>query len=381
MSIKPPIKCPPDYSILAFRLTECKKAGVVKGINTQLSVDLQDMFVPIANYEERVITLRAGETKRIDVSSLGVHWALKEEYSFVANANYCGMGTQHSYTLSDANNVVIETLTITVNTTYPSFKRALEYAIENSTQIKGLISIDASQFTGSEGVITATARTKGVKYRHEFSFDLNGFGGYWPFPYVHPGNLITPYQKYDRERIKLMMVYPDFYKTNVLSGCNCIDASGDMKSNKKWIEYAYDEQQYMINNPGTPITVSPVLNANPLGTQWTWDASSTDHAGYHLKVGDLVSLSGNPLLRGIITKIQGYYIEVDTVLGDSPIPSNGQKVSHVYSPNAVTWRKIGDFYLHTTAQDVLDDDYLYIETLWFRNPHKYDLPVKILLAS
>jgi hypothetical protein len=344
-------------------------------------VDLQELFVPVANYEERSITLRSGESKKIDVSSLGVHWDLREKYEFVANANYCGMGTQHSYTLSDSANNIIETITFSVTAASSTFKRALEEALENSLQIKNLVTIDASQFEGPTGKITATARAKGVKYRHEFSFDLNGFGGYWPFPYVHPGNLITRYRKYDRERIKLMMIYPDFYKSTVLSGCNCIDQSGDMRSNKKWIEYAYDDQHFMVNNPGTPITVSPVLNVNPLGTQWTWDANSPEHAGYYLKVGDLVSLSGNPLLRGIITEIQGYYIEVDTVLGDLPLPSNSQTVSRVYAPNSIQWRKIGDFYVHTAAQDVNDDDYLYIETLWLRNPHKYDLPIKILLAS
>jgi hypothetical protein len=381
MSIKPPIKCPPDYSILAFRLTECKKAGVVKGVTTQLAVDLQDMFVPVANYEERSITLKAGQTKKIDVSSLGVNWALKEMYTFVADADNAGLGTTHTYTLYDADNVLIESINITVNANKPTFEQALSFAVSQSTQIKELISFDASQFTGNTGVITATADTAGVRYRHVFAFDTSGFGGYWPFPYLHPGNLTTANQKYDRERVKIMMVYPDFYKSSVLSGCNCIDPSGDMKSNKKWIEYAYDDQYYQIKHPETPITFSPVLNANPLATQWTWDASSTEHLGYHFVVGDIITLDGNPLLRGVITEIQGYYVEVDTVIGNLPLPANGQAGAHVYSPNAIKWRKIGDFYLHTTAQDVLDTDYLYIETLWLRNPHQYDLPVKILLAS
>jgi len=381
MSIKPPIKCPPDYSILAFRLTECKKAGIVKGITTQLAVDLQELFVPVANYEERSMTLKAGETKRIDVSSLGVSWPLNEEYQFVANANFCGLGTQHTYALYDASNVLIEAITINVNPAYPTFKKALEFAIANSAQIKDLMIISAASFDGPTGTITAKARTKGVKYRHEFSFDLNGFGGYWPFPYKHPGNLVTPYQKYDRPRVKLMMIYPDYYKTTVYNNCGCIDSSGDMKSNKKWIEYAYDDQYYMVNNPQTPITGTAVLNVSPFGSQFTWDASSVDHLGYHFKEGDLLSASGNPLLRGFITNIEGYLIELDTPVGDLPLPTPSQSLSHVYSPDNVKWRKMGDFHLHTTAQDVLDQDYLYIETLWLRNPHQYDLPIKIMVAS
>lgn len=381
MSVKPPLKCPPDYSILAFRLTECKKAGVVKGITTQLAVDLQDLFVPVENYEERTIKLKAGETKRIDVSSLGANPLLREAYQIVADADNCGIGTQHTYSLYDSSNTLIESINIAVTTTNSTFAAALSAAISQSTLINGLVSIDAGAFSGPNGTINVTASTPGIRYRHVFSFDNTGFGGYYPFPFLHPGNLITRDRKYHSDRVKIMMIYPDFYKTTVYSGCNCIDASGDMKSNKKWIEYAYADQYYNVKNPGTPINVSPVLNANPLGTQWTWDANSAEHLGYYLAEGGLISLSGNPLLRGAITEVQGYYVETDTYVGDAPLSSNGQNVTRVYAPSNIEWRKMGDFYLHTTAQDVLDLDRLYIETLWLRNPHMYDVPVKILLAS
>jgi hypothetical protein len=378
MSIKPPIKCPPDYSILTFRLTECKKAGIVKGINTQLAIDLQDLFVPVTNYEERQITLKSGETKKIDVSSLGVHWPLKEKYEFVADATNCGLGTQHTYTLSDSNNVTIESLNINVNNTNPTFAAAFAAAVTASTSIKNLITFDTNRFIDETGVITATAINKGIKYRHLFQFDLTGFGGYYPFPYLHPGNLITPYQKYDHPRVKILMIYPDYYKANVLANCGCIDSSGDLKSNKKYIEYAYADQYAMIDNPSTPVTATPVLNSNPLGQQWTWDSTSTDHFGYHFKNSDLASFTSNPGLRGIISDVQGYFFATDTVVGNL---SAAQSLSHVYSPNSVKWRKIGDFYLHTSAQDVTDDDYLYQESVWLRNPNGFDLPIKIMLAS
>ena len=378
MSIKPPIKCPPDYSILAFRLTECKKAGIVKGISTQLAIDLQDLFVPVTNYEERQMTLKSGETKKIDVSSLGVNWPLQETYQFIADATNCGLGTSHTYTLSDSNNTVIESITFTVNSANPTFAQALAAAVLASAQIKTIASFDASKFTGEAGEIMVTAAAKGIKYRHVFQFDLTGFGGYYPYPYVHPGNLITPYQKYDQPRVKILMVYPDYYKASVLANCGCIDTSGDMKSNKKYIEYAYADQYEMINNPTTPISTSPVLNSQPLGQQWLWDSTSTDHFGYHFKNGDLTSYSTSNGLRGIISDVQGYFFATDTIVGDL---SSEQPMNHVYSPNSVKWRKIGDFYLHTTAQDVTDTDYLYIDSLWLRNPNGYDLPIKIMLAS
>ena len=377
MSIKPPIKCPPDYSILAFRMTECKKAGIVKGINTQLAVDLQDFFVPITNYEERQITLKAGQTKHIDVSSVGENTDLAESYQFVANVNNCGNGTSHTYTLYDENLTLIGSFSFNVSGS--GFATAFNNAYAAST-VKTYVNFDVSGFTGTTGTINVTAISKGVNYRHLFQFDTTGFGGYYPYPYEHPGNLITSYQRYDRPRVKLMMVYPDYYKANVLAGCNCLDTSGDMKSNKKFIEYAYADQYAQITNPTTPIKASPVLNADPLGADWTWDQASTDNFDYHFKVGDMLYASSDPLKRAFITEKQGYFFSVDIPIGDDTL-TPGQSLTHVYSPNEVKWRKIGDFLLHTTAQDVLDADRLYIESLWLKNPHTYDLPVKIMLAS
>ena len=377
MSIKPPIKCPPDYSILCFRMTECKKAGIVKGINTQLAVDLQDFFVPVTNYEERQITLKAGQTKLIDVSSIGENTDLAESYEFVANANNCGNGTSHTYTLRDEGLNILGSFSFTV--TSSGFANAFSTAYAGSN-VKDFVSFDISAFTGVTGKIKVTATKKGIKYRHLFQFDTSGFGGYYPYPYEHPGNLITPAHRYDRPRVKLMMIYPDYYKANVLSNCGCLDTSGDMKSNKKYIEYAYADQYAEVTFPSTPITASPVLNADPLGADWTWDQSSADNFDYHFRVGDMLYASSDPLKRAFITEKDGYFFSVDTPIGDDTLTAS-QALTHVYSPSGVKWRKMGDFYLHTTGQDVVDTDRLYIESLWLRNPHSYDLPVKILLGS
>lgn len=376
MSVKPPIKCPPDYSVLVFRLTECKKAGIVKGISTLLAMDLQELFVPVTNYEQRMITLKAGETKKIDVSGIGEHWPLQESYEFLFNPVNCGLGSSHSYSLYDESLSLIETMTFSVNAQYPTFTAAFNDAFSLTTHIKTLVSFNVSNF--SEGKISVTTKSRGIKYRHVFSFDLTGFGGYQPFPYLTPGNLVSPKEKYPRERVKLMLIYPDYYKANVLTGCGCIDKSGDIMSNKKYIEYAFDEDVYQITNTVSPITADPIINAQPVGQQWVWNQSSPDHIGYHFNVGDAIIASGAPNMRSVITSINGYGILTDSPIGDL---STGQTLIHFYSPNSITWRKMGDFYLHTTAQDVTDTDYLYLETLWLRNPHQYDLPIKIMLAS
>ena len=370
MSLKPPIKCPPDYSILAFRLIECKKAGIVKGISTQLAVDLQDLFVPVTNYSEIMINLKSGETKKIDISSIGVNWPLKESYAFYANPLYCGVGTEHSYSLYDESLNLIEQVTFTV---VGDFSESLTLAISGTSIINTKVGVSSENF-GSTGKITVTANDTNTKYRHEFSFDLTGFGGYLPFPYLHPGSLITPQEKYPNLRAKLLFVYPDFYKADVKSNCGCIDASGDMMSNKKYIEYAFDDEVVRVNKPETPIKFNPTTPAGTMSFTW----SGTDHIGYHLNVGDLICTEEAPLAKAFITAIDGYVVTVDSPIGNG---SDFQSIKHVWSPTEITWRKLGDIYVHSTGQDVTDSDKLFIETIWLRNPHGYNLPIRILMAS
>jgi hypothetical protein len=375
MSIKPAIKCPPDYSILNFRLIECKKAGIVKGITTQLAVDLQDLFVPVTNYEERQLTLKSGETRKIDVSSIGTKWPLQEMYKFMVNPNFLGLGTEHSYTLYDNDLNLIETISFEVTNDYPTFKLAIRNAIANSTQLKNLIGLDTS-LLDSIGEISVNAGSKGVKYRHIFAFDITGFGGYDIYPYIHPGNLVVPFEKYKTERIKIMMLWPQYIKANVYAGCNCVDRSGDLKSNVKYIEYAFEEDYLKHSNTSTPITI----NQKGLGptTTFTWNQSDIEHIGYYFKIGDLIASKTNPALRGYIVDINGFDITLDTTIGDT---SENQSAMNVWAPSQTTWRKIGDFYLHTTAQDVYDTDSLYIESLYLKNTQSFDLPIRMIIAS
>jgi hypothetical protein len=375
MSIKPAIKCPPDYSILNFRLLECKKAGIVKGITTQLAVDLQDLFVPVTNYEERMLTLKSGETKKIDVSSIGTKWPLQEKYVVNVNPDFLGLGTEHSYTLYDNDLTLIESITFEINSTYPTFGLAIKNAISASAKLKNLISIGTATLD-TLGEIEVSATNKGIKYRHLFAFDLTGFGGYDVYPYLHPGNLSVPFEKYKTDRIKLMMLWPQYFKANPLAGCNCLDNSGDLKSNVKFIEYAYEEDYNRTIDSSTPITISP----RELGptVSFTWNQNDASHIGYYFKVGDLIASKTNPSLRGYIVNINGFDITLDTTIGDG---TNDQSVSNVWAPAQATWRKIGDFYLHTAAQDVTDTDRLFIESFYLRNTQSFDLPIRMIIAS
>jgi hypothetical protein len=376
MSIKPAIKCPPDYSILNFRLIECKKAGIVKGITTQLAVDLQDLFVPVTNYEERMLTLKSGETRKIDVSSIGTKWQLEESYTFTVNPEFCGLGTEHSYSLYDDNLNLIDSITFEVNDTYPTFKLALANAALNSEKIDTHVSVGANSKFSTNGIIEASAKTKGVKYRHLFALDITGFGGYSIYPYLHPGNLDVPFEKYKTNRIKIMMLWPQYSKANVYAGCNCIDRSGDLKSNVKYIEYAFEEDYDKTTNVLTPITINP-KGLGPTNT-FTWNQNDSSHFDYYFKVGDLIASKTNPSLRGYIVDINGFDITLDTTIGDG---SENQSVVNVWAPSQPTWRKIGDFYLHTAAQDVTDSDNLFIESVYLKNTQSFDLPVRMIIAS
>lgn len=371
MSIKPNLTCPPDYSILAFRFTECKKAGIVKGITTQVAVDLQNLFIPVTSYEEKVLTLKGGEIRKIDVSSVAVSGKSQESFSFLFNPAFCGLGSDHTYSLYDSSLNLIETINISVNATNPNLQEAVTAAVQSSTKIKNLVSFSLNTYTSGE--IKVSASTAGIKYRHVFSFDTTGFGGYPNFPYNHPGNLITPNEKYPLGGIKLMMLYPDFYKASIYSGCNCVDPSGDLKTNVKYIEYAFDKDVNAIQN-----SVSPVLyNAQ----EGKWSHTSKDHVGYHFKVGDLVSAAGNNKIRGIITSIDGYTITTDIGNVGDFSQNDLQLLSHVNSPSSITWNKMGDLLFRSTSQDVNTSDNIYIDTIWVKNPHSYDLPIKVLLAS
>lgn len=377
MSIKPPIKCPPDYSILSFRLTECRKFGVVKGINTLADVDMTNMFVPIANYEERMVTLKAGQTKKIDVSSIGILGEMTETYTFeIVTANVVP-GTEHSYSLYDSSLGLIESINFTVDLVNTTFTAAFQAAVNSSTTIKNTVTISFTGFDTTTGTVTITATAKGTKYRHLLSVDNTGFGGYFPFPFLTPGDVSKKYQKYEDPRVKILFLYPDFYKSNPQTGCNCLDPSGELKSNVKWIEYAFIDDYDRINNPTSPIIVQPDGSL----TSWKWLNTSLDHIDYHFKVGDIIQIknSTNPNSRGMITSIDGFDFTVDSAIGD--LSTVGQQLSHAYSPNQVQWYKMGDLYIQTTGQDISDTDYNFIQTLVLRNPHNYDLPINILIGS
>jgi hypothetical protein len=373
MSLKPPIVCPPDYSILAFRISECKLASVVKGVSKLASLDLNSLYIPIAEHTEGTLTLKGGTERVINIDDIAEYGPLPETFTFDAllatHPTIFDDGTQHEYTLYDENLNFLESLNFTIdvnNPFYSDFPTALTTAYNNSTVIKATVSISSYNVL-STGVLTIFAITRGIKYRHVFSFDTAGVNGV-----TSPGTLITPYTKYPKGRIKYILVFPDYDKVDVTT-CGCANASGDMKSNQKFFQYVNRGEYDEVNNPDT--NVSLLVNAS--GVNCEWDYSLPDHIGYHFGVNDLMKVDNGIPFRANIEYLNGKDIQLDAPVSTT---YDTELMSNVYGPATPRWRNIGDFLFLSGATDILDTDRCFIETIVLKNPHTFDIPVRYMIG-
>ena len=369
MSIVPKIICPPDYSVRCFRLVDPMSFGIVKGAQTEITIPTKGICIPVNRYDDKRLILKAGSTMKVDISGLANYGELQETYSFSANLqqypNALSAGTKHRYSLYDESLTLIETVDFTVTTT---FSVAAIAAFNASQKIKNLVSIDTGNI--NQGTFSIKANKAGVKYRHIFYFDLDGFGGIDPYPFLHPGNLTQKYRKYPEGRIKILLVVPEFNKVD-LSTCGCADNSGLMLSNQKYFQYAFaSDVERHIN------TLSPILvNGDDMGTTYSWSQESKDHVDYHFSTGELVNMPSAPFKRALIQSIDGYTITTDTPIGNS----FQNYLNHLWYP-PVSWNTGGEMNLFTGGQDVNDNDYLSIETIYLKNPQGFDIPMRILIG-
>jgi hypothetical protein len=372
MSIVPPLNCPPDYSIQSIRLVDCKKIGVVKGIEKLVSIEMKDFFIPIANYEERYITLRAGQTKELDVSDVAMYYPQQESYAFPVNTAILGTGTNHIYTLYDENLNTIGNVQFTVQT---DFGDDFATAISNGpVAIRSAMTYVTASSTGTTN-ISATAKSSGLKYRHVFQFNLNIAFQPYHASLVHPGNLVSKSYKYPEGRVKAIMIYPQYEKVVTSAGCNCTNESGQLKSNVKWFNYLskteYESRVY-------PKTLTTATLAQGATSSFNWDQSSANHIGYYFKSGDGISLGGNTGAVASVESINGYAVNVS---GYGVGTTGQQNLYKANFPVSLPWKKAGDFMFLTGGQDVSSTDELYIESVWLNNPQGFDIPVRVLIAS
>ena len=373
MSIKPPLICPPDYSIQVFRISECKKASVLKGATNLASLDLNSLNIPINEHTEGTLILK-GETERVlNIDDIAEYGPLNETYSFNAliatNPTIFANATQHTYSLYDENLNLIETLSFTINTSnplYATFPVALQTAYNLSTAIKANVSFVASTVL-STGILTVTAKEVSTKLRHVFTFNTTATN------LASPGTLITPYTKYTKGRIKYILVFPNYDKVDVTT-CGCANASGDMKSNQKFFQYVNRGEYDAVSIPETNVT----LNVGTSGLNCTWAYNTpSDHIGYHFSATDLLKVNDGIPFRAKIESLIGKDIVLDAPID---VSYNNRLMSNVYGPATPRWINVGDFLFLSGATDTDDTDRCFIETIVLKNPHTFDIPVRYMIG-
>jgi len=377
MSLKPPIVCPPDWSILAFRISECKLASVVKGVNKLAALDLNNLYIPIAEHTEGTLTLKAGTERLLNIDDIAEYGPLFEKFNFDAllaiNPTIFGNGKTHEYTLYDENLNFLESLSFTVNFSnplYADFPTALNTAYGNSTVIKSKVYFDASTSL-TTGKLTVQSNTRNVKLRHVFTFDTAGVD------LSSPGTLLVPYTKYPKGRVKYILVFPDYAKVDVTT-CGCANVSGDMKSNQKFFQYVNRGEYDEVNNPDTNVILTVPSGTGPFfNTAWDY-TTPTDHIGYHFGVNDLMKVTANNIpFRANIEYLNGKDIEIDAPIS---VSYDNTLMSNVYGPATPRWRNVGDFLFLSGATDIEDTDRCFIETIILKNPHTFDIPVRYMIG-
>jgi len=388
MSIKPKLVCPPDYSILSLRFTECKKLGVVKGITTLLAVDLQDFFIPLTNFSERRFTLKAGKTQKIDISDIAVYADLKEQYTFKYKDAAVADGTSHIFSMYDEEGVVLLgqiAFTVDINNPlFATFAKAFATALGLNLTLAGYMT---AAYGPLQSQVTATATSPGVKYTYLLEYDTTGWGLTNPHPYNHPGTLVTKFQKYPEGRVRALFLYADYGKANPdMSTCNCCNASGDLMSNVKNFKWMFDEEY--TKKQKAEYTTNVLLNSdagniaqqNPNGTQTFQWLSVGNAAAYNLEVGNLITINTtayNPY--GYITDIDGYNITVNRQ-GFGTGNMNDMAIKS-WVPTTLEWKTGGEMLFLSGGQDVYDTDHLYMQTIWLQNPQNYDIPFTAIIVS
>jgi hypothetical protein len=384
MSIVPKLLCPPDYSILALRFTECKKLGIVKGITTLLSYDLSNFFIPLTNFAEKRFTIKAGKTKKLSIDDIAVYWELQETYEFVATDPQVADGTSHTFEMFDEDGQSLGTLSFTVDAAdpdYEDFATAFATALSSSGNagLAGLITAEYS--TTEDSYVQVTAKAKGVKYTYLLTYDV----GSPALTYEHPGTLVTGYLKYPEGRVRAIFIIAEYAKANT-STCGCTDKSGEILSNVKNFKWAWDgdyTRKLIENLPTGVIVNADAADPNqqtPNNTQtFQWQVSGNS-AAYHLNVGDMVKLSGDADPYAFITDIDGFNITINRQSFTAATPGIDELYKE-WAPATVEWKVAGEMLFISGGQDVYDADRLYTETIWINNPQNYDIPFVAIIVS
>lgn len=386
MSVKPKLLCPPDYSILALRFTECKKLGVVKGITTMFAFDLSNFFIPLTNYAEVKFTVKSGKKKKLDIGGIASFSELNETYQFIYTDAGVADGTSHIFTIYDEDSLQLEQITFTVDAlvdAYADFPTAFATELAANVDLTALITAEYNVNELSE--VTVSADAKGIKYKYLLEYDSTGAA---TGPYEHPGNLIQQDYKYPEGRVRAIFLYADYARVDSKTcSCNCCaDPSGDLLSNVKNFEWSWNND-YTKKQVGANLT-GIIVNADAAdagqqnldGTQTFQWLNTGNSAAYYLKVGDMVTIDAitdNPYT--FVTAIDGFNITVDKQ-GVGTGTGTDQLITK-FAPEAIDWKTAGEILFISGGQDVYDANYFYTDTVWIRNTQNYDIPFVAIIVS
>jgi hypothetical protein len=172
------------------------------------------------------------------------------------------------------------------------------------------------------------------------------------------------------------MVYPQFDKVDA-SKCGCTDASGDIRTNQRYLQYVSQTEFLELQNTVTPVKLDPGVLG---GTTLMWnDTATTDHIGYYATAGDLITTVEAPLYRAYITEINGYELTLDQPL---PVEMTTSQVTMklIKAPLTPRYKNISDFLFTSGSTDIDDSDKCYTETIVLKNPHSFDIQVKYMVG-
>lgn len=374
MSITPRLKCPPDYSILSFRLVDCKKAGIVKGMSKEVDVDLKDFFIPVTEYSERRVTLKAGQIQKIDASNLLNYGEQNESYEFVPN-DLLSVTDQTTHSLKifsseDGSLIYSGSFFYTYDPiTYPTFIHKLTKFYNDDAQLKSLVTLLPCDLDKQS--FKLVSKIPGIKYCSIFTFNSASLS-----LYSHPGNLLVPYRKWQLGRLKVLFILAHF-------------ADKFTPTNEKNFQWVGDDEYNMLANPKKLNTkIQCNANTNLLTFQWedTFDAdgnltSYNTRLHYNLYVNDLIRTNASNL-SSFIQSIDGYNITVFEEIGlQNNEVLNPQYIQKLLSPKLLSWKTSGEMLILTGGEEVNYEDKLNIETVWLKNNQSFDIEFEIILAS
>jgi len=374
MSITPRLKCPPDYSILSFRLVDCKKVGIVKGINKEVDVDLKDFFIPVTEYSERRINLKAGQIQRIDAGNLFNYGEQNEEYAFVPDSlvSVADQTTHKLEIFSDEDGTLIYSGSFLYTydpVIFPTFLDALKNFYDSDNALKALFNLKPGDTTKQS--FSLSSKIAGLKYCHLFTFNSASLA-----PFLHPGNLSVPYRKWENGRLKIIFILAHY-------------ADKFTPTNQKNFQWIGDDDYQRLSNPkkwNTKILCNADSNYTTFQWQDTFDVdgnltSYNTRLPYHIYNNDLIRTNATNSM-GFVQSVDGYDVTVNEGIGLlNNVNLDPQYIQRVFSPNSLNWKTSGEMLTLTGGEEVDSTDKLNIETIWLKNNQSFDIEFEIILAS